>query len=81
MSDLYFPWEAEPAEHPWVEIIDARGRRIVYLYEDLARRVVAAANATADPAVLALAEHLAAMDQGQRDAALDEIRNAIGDQW
>lgn len=45
------------------------------------RGMIRAVNATADARVLALAEHLNAMDAGQRDAALDEIREKIGGEW
>lgn len=43
------------------------------------RGIIRCVNATADPDILALAEHLAAMDPGQRGAAMDQVKHAIGD--
>lgn len=74
--------EGDPIK-PW-HIIAADSRPLMMrLAEDSGdaaiRHTIRSVNALADPDVLALAEHLNAMDPLQRGAALDEIRHAIGD--
>lgn len=79
--DHRYPGEvfAGKRHHPWLTV--ARAGRDARNPDAVTRRIVAAVNATADPAVLALAEHLNAMDPGQRGAAMDQIKHAIGGEW
>lgn len=75
------PWSS--CDHPVFDraknVYDQSGRLVATTIHVAAEMIVRSVNALADPDVLALAEHLNAMDPLQRGAALDEIRHAIGD--
>lgn len=78
------PWKVlDPLEYDPPVIDDANGNSIVIVAEVVSWAVlehaIRSVNALADPDILALAEHLNAMDPLQRGAAMDEIRHAIGD--